>query len=223
MKKHIGLLLILLFAGATTALAQPWSGLGVHAGGTAALLRGDNVGITDNTTDRNLGFTVGLYKAVPIGAGFEVLPEVMYVQKGGELSLDETINGNTTESELIFNLDYVEVPVTLSYAIPTQSPRYVPMLYAGPYVGWTARRNATFEVEGGDVSVDADDAFREFDYGAVFGADLGVKMRKRMATIGVRYDLGLADIARDGEAVEGVALQNEARTDEWSILVGFRI
>lgn len=134
MKKHIILLLALLLAGTTAAFAQAqpirsqwWTGIGVHAGGAASLLRGEDVGITDDTTDRRLGFTVGLYKAIPLGAGFALQPEVMYAQKGGELSFDETVNGSTIESELIFDLDYVEVPVTLSYAIPTHS-RYVPML-----------------------------------------------------------------------------------------------
>lgn len=229
MKKHIILLLALLLAGTTTVFAQAqpirsqwWTGIGVHAGGVASLLRGEDVGITDDTTDRSLGVTVGLYWAFPLGAGFALRPEVMYAQKGGELSFDETVNGSTVDSELVFDLDYVEVPLVLSYAIPTQS-RYVPMLYAGPYVGLATRREATFEVDEGSVSVDADDVFRQFDYGAAFGADLGVRLKKRMATVGVRYELGIADIAEDDEAVNGVALENEARNDEWSILVGFRL
>ena len=229
MKKHITVLLLLLFAGATTVFAQSqpsrppvWSGFGAHVGGNASLLRGNDVGITDNATDRSLGFTIGVYRAIPLGAGFALQPEVMYAQKGGELSFEQPANGGTTESELVFNLDYVEVPVALMYAVPTQS-RYVPMLYAGPYVSLATRRNATFEVDEGSLSVDADDVFRQFDYGAAFGADLGIQLKKRMATIGVRYDLGIADIVKNDEEVGDVEVQNEARNDEWSILIGFRL
>lgn len=184
------------------------------------MLRGDDVGITDNTTDLNLGVKVGLYRAIPVGAGFAVQPEVMYTQKGGVL--DAEALGNGANNDVFFNIDYVEVPVAMTYTVPTQS-RYVPMLYAGPYASLAARRQVEFEVDNeSSLTIDADEAFEQFDYGAIFGADLGVKLNKRMATIGVRYDLGLADIAKDGQSVDGVSLQNEARTHEWGVLVGVR-
>lgn len=237
MKKHLSLLLLLLLAGTTTVLAQSrpaqsrsvqsqvWTGFGVRAGGTASMLRGDDVGITDNTTDRSLGLAIGVYKHLPLGNGFALQPELMYIQKGGELSFEDVIDeeGAPTEFDLTYNLNYVELPVMVTYAIDTQS-RYVPMLMAGPYVSLATHRNATIDFDGGDFSVDGDEFFSRFDYGAVFGADLGVKLKKRLATIGVRYDLGIADIAKEEAAIDGgVTFENEARNDEWSILVGFRL
>lgn len=225
MKKRMGfLVLILLFISVTPASAQVWSGVGVHAGGTAALLRGNDVGITDDATDRSLGLTLGLYKSIPLGAGFAVQPEVMYTQKGGELTFDEMIDEETSaEFDLTFNVDYVEVPVALTYTIPTNS-RYMPMLYAGPYVSMVTRRNATLDVEEANLSIDGDEFFKRFDYGAVFGADLGFRLTRRIATVGVRYDLGIADIAKDeGFEEDEVAVGTDVRNDEWSILVGFRL
>jgi hypothetical protein len=160
MKKTIGFILTLLLMGLTPAMAQVWSGVGVHAGGSAALLRGNDVGITDDATDRNYGFTIGVYKSIPLGAGFAVRPELMYTQKGGALSFDEMIEDETsTEVDLNFNVDYLEVPVALTYTIPTQS-RYLPMLYAGPYASLATRRNISFDADGisdeGDVAVGSD-------------------------------------------------------------------
>lgn len=224
MKKIIGLALVLTLMGMAPAMAQVWSGVGVHAGGAAALLRGNDVGITDDATDRNYGFTIGLYKSIPIGAGFAVQPELMYAQKGGALTFDESFDEETTsEVDLAFNVDYLEVPVALTYTIPTQS-RYVPMLYAGPYVSLATRRNVTFDAEGMSLSIDGDEFFKQIDYGAVFGADLGFRLKQRIATVGVRYDLGIADIAKDDVSDDGeVTVGSDVRNDEWSILVGFRL
>jgi hypothetical protein len=226
MRKILGLTLtILVLLGATPAFAQWWSGVGVRAGGNAALLRGDEVGITDNATDRNYGFTVGLYKSIPLGSGFALQPEVMYAQKGGALSFDEMIDDETSFNiDVAFNVDYVEVPVALAYTIPTQS-RYLPMLYAGPYMSLATRRNASFDMEELSFSMDGDEFFKRLDYGAVFGADLGFRLKQRTATVGVRYDLGLADIAKDGQLSEedDIAVGSDVRNDEWSILVGVRL
>lgn len=226
MKRNIGLLLAFFCISVAPAFGQVWSGVGVHAGGTAALLRGDDVGITDDATDRSLGLTIGLYKSIPLGGGFALQPEVMYVQKGGELSFEDMLTDEDVASDvdLTFNVDYVEVPVTLAYAVPTTG-RLVPMLYAGPYVSLSTRRNVDFDVEGGSLSIDGDEFFKRLDYGAVFGADFGVRLKSRMATIGVRYDLGIADIAKDGDEFDGddVTVSPDVRNDEWSILVGFRL
>lgn len=223
MKRFGFTLLLLLFA--VPVSAQVWSGVGVRAGGTAALLRGDGVGLTDDTTDRSLGVSIGVYKSFPMGNGFAVTPEVMYTQKGGELSLDEVVTEAATSSsaDLTFHVDYLEVPVTVSYAVPTGG-RLVPMLYAGPYVSLSTRRNVDFDLEDVSVSIDGDALFKRVDYGAVFGADLGLRMKTRLATIGVRYDLGIADIAKDGASGDDVeVLAPDVRNDEWSVLVGFRL
>lgn len=197
------------------------AGTGLRVGGSAALLRGDNVGVTDDATDRSLGFTVGLYKAIPLGGGFAVQPELMYTQKGGKLDFD-VVDPEMGEGDVTFNVDYIELPVALAYTIPTTG-RIAPMLYAGPYASLATRRNATFDFDGGDFSIDGDETFKTLDYGAVFGADVGFKVRKRMATLGVRYDLGFADIVKDDAAGdEEFDVANTARTDEWSLLVGVR-
>ena len=221
--KKLFLLVTLLFAGAATALAQPLSGVGLRLGGSAALLRGDNVGITDDATDRSLGFSVGVYKAFPLGGGFAIQPEVSYTQKGGKLDLDD-FGDEMFTGDVTFNVDYIEVPVAVAYSLPVQG-RLVPMLYAGPYVSFATRRNASFDFEDGDFDIDGDETFKTVDYGAIMGADLGFKLRRHTATLGVRYDLGIADIVKDDDTIgedDEFGVANDVRNDEWSVLVGFR-
>lgn len=218
-RQFISLLLILLFAGVSQTWAQPWSGFGIRAGGTSALFRGDNVGITDDATDRHLGFTVGVYKAIPIGAGFELQPEVRYTQKGGKLdNLEDDAMG---AFDVNFSVDYIEVPVVLAYVIPTGS-RWVPIISAGPYVSLATRRNATFDFDEGDLSINGDETFKQLDYGVAFGADLGFKLRRHVASVGVRYDLGVADIVKDDPS-DPTVTATDARTDELSLVIGFRL
>lgn len=149
----------------------------------------------------------------------------MYAQKGGALSVSESIDeGNVFEMDVAFNVDYAEVPVTLAYTIPTGT-RYLPTIYTGPYVGIATRRNVSFDMDEVAVSVDADEFFKRVDYGAIFGADLGVRTTRGIATIGMRYDLGIADIGKDGtfSEEEQIAIGNDVRNDQWSVVLGFRL
>lgn len=222
MKRILFFLATLLLASAPMAQAQSWAaGAGLRVGGSAALLRGNNVGITDDATDRQYGFTVGVYKAFPLGSGFALQPELLYTQKGGKLDVSDF--DPQTSGDITFNVDYLELPVTVAYTVPTRG-RIVPMLYAGPYASLATRRNAEIDFEGGSFSIDGDETFKTLDYGAVFGADLGVKLRRQMVTLGVRYDLGIADIVKDEVASEDdeFAVANDVRTDEWSIVAGVR-
>lgn len=182
--KQLFLLVTLLLAGATTALAQPLSGVGLRLGGSAALLRGDNVGVTDDSTDRSLGFSASVYKAFSLGGGLALQPELVYTQKGGKLDLDEVFGEEMGACHVRFDVDYIEVPVA-------------------------------FELEDGSFSADGDDTFKTVDYGAIIGADLGFKLRRQTATVGLRYDVGVADIVKDdADADEEFATVGNVRNDK---------
>ncbi len=198
MKKSVVVILAALVLVSTEAMAQlPQPEIGLRVGGNLAQLRG-NSSFGDEATGRKLGFTVGAFAEMPLGGGVSVQPELLYTQKGG------------TEEGVDFNLDYLELPVLVKYAAPTGS-RVVPSLYAGPFVGYSVGR--AFEAEG--VSIDADEVFKRANYGVAFGADFGYRFDRRTATVGLRYDLGLANVFDDssiGGEFDGV----EARTHEVS-------
>lgn len=203
-------LLLLLAGDAQAQTAHPE--IGLRVGGNLAQLRGSDNSLGSEATDRKLGFTVGVFAEMPLSGSLAVQPELLFVQKGGT---EEDGDANVD-----FNLNYLELPVLVKYDLPVGG-RLAPSLYVGPFVGYSVKR--AFEAEG--ISIDADEAFKRFDYGATFGADFGYRFARRAATIGLRYDLGLANVFEDefsvGDGEGAVDLGDvEARTHEVSVVLG---
>lgn len=230
MNKRIPLLLLaFLLVFAVEAKAQLQPAVGLRAGGALAQLRGKDNVFNNDATDRKLGLTVGAFVEMPINRQFSVQPELLYMQKGG--TVDEFTAEDEGIEEADFNLHYLELPVLAKYNVPVQSRRFAPSIYAGPYVAYALGRDIDVDFEDSDldVSFDADDMFDRFDYGAVAGIDLGYRFARQMATIGVRYDLGLANVFKD-DAVFSDDLGEEtplgdieARNHEVSLILGLRL
>lgn len=221
-------LLVLLVAAlvlTTEAQAQLRPEVGLRAGGVFAQLRGENDVFGDKATDQKPGLTAGLYAEVPVASGLSIQPELLYVQKGGKT--EEAISGSG-DFESRFTLHYLELPVLLKYTMPLQN-RWRPSLSVGPYAAYGIGRDASFELGGDDVdgAMDADDLFADWDYGLSFGADVGYRLAKRSATIGVRYDFGLADVFKDGASIdmdgEDATADLKAHTREVSVVLGVRL
>lgn len=230
MNKRIPLLLLaFLLVFAVEAKAQSQPAVGLRAGGALAQLRGEDDVFNDNTTDHKLGLTVGAFVEVPVSGRFSVQPELLYVQKGG--TVDEFTAEDEGIEEVDFNLHYLELPVLAKYNVPVQSRRFVPSIYAGPYAAYSIGRDIDVDFEDSDldVSFDADDMFDRVDYGAVAGVDLGYRFARQMATIGVRYDLGLANVFKDDAVLsdefgEEVPVGDvKARNHEVSLILGLRL
>jgi hypothetical protein len=228
MKKPALFILFVLALLSNEAVAQTQPQFGVRVGGNLAQLRGEDNAFGKDATDRKLGFTVGAYALFPITNHIGIQPELLYTQKGGsvdEAFLDDELEG-TFKSD--FNLNYLEVPVLVKYGFNTRS-RVVPSVYAGPYMAYGINRSIGFEVSGEDgdldFEIDADDAFERMDYGAVFGVDFDYRLRRNTATIGLRYNLGLANVFKDDAfLIEDEELGNlKARTQEISLVLGVRL
>lgn len=200
-------LLVLTTQSAQAQTAQPQ--IGLRAGGNFAQLRGES-NLGDGATGRKFGFMVGVSAEMPVSSSLSVQPELLYAQKGG------------TEDDVDVNLNYLELPVLVKYALPVGG-RFVPSLYAGPYAGYSLTRE--IEIDGGG-SESADDFIKRFDYGAVFGVDLGYRFAGRAATVGLRYDLGLANVFDNDFALDGgdEDLDDaELRTHEVSVVLGITL
>lgn len=153
---------------------------GVKAGVNAADLYGDDV----SSSDTRAGFNGGLFVNYRFSKMFGVQPEVLFTQKGGDLSNGLAENG-TTE----YSLNYLEIPVLAKFYIPTNS-MLEPNIYVGPKVG--------FNLSGEANDTDIDDDLKNADFGLAFGAGLDFNMgpkRNMLKTVGldVRYTLGLTD------------------------------
>lgn len=205
--------------------AQTRPEVGLRLGGTVGQLRGERNIFPKKATDSRLGFTVGVYASQPLAGGFSLQPELLYVQKGGKF--DQAVAGmGTVESD--YKLQFIELPLLLSYAVPMRS-RWTTSLSAGPYAAYGIARDLSFDADEGEVDgvMDAEDVFERWDYGITAGADIGYRFVRRSATIGVRYDFGLANIFQDEASIdvdgEDVTTDLTAHTREFSVILGVRL
>ncbi len=164
--------LVLLFS--ATAQAQVLPKFGVKAGlnySTFSNLDG---------TDYKAGFIGGVYAKFNIPASpAAIQPEILYAQYGAK---DEA-------SDAKLSVDYIQIPVLAKFGFGAPGVPVKPEVFFGPYAGF----NVNSEIEDSNISVDADDFFKNTDFGVVVGA--GVQLSK--LNFEFRYTAGLTDVFED--------------------------
>ena len=192
---------LILVGGASAAAAQDVA-YGVKAGVNFATLSYDPDAEADLGT--RVGLVVGGFVSMPLGARLSLQPEVLFSQKG------QTAEGMGVTAKI--KLDYLEVPVLVTYALSRSAGRGFYIL-AGPSIAFklSAEASATF----GDQEVDDDDIgdeIEDFDFGVVFGAGMDFGR----LTVDGRYTLGFTNLSIDTE--DAAKVKNRAI----SILAGIR-
>lgn len=144
-------LLLLMASAPTGAAAQRLESYGVRGGLSLAQVRGGAV------SGVQVGATAGASLRIGLGGGFALQPELLYVRKGGSGEEDEIedvipVGGFGLQIDEVavatsVRADYVEVPLLVHYAIPTDG-RFAPSLVAGPYAALGFGRAAGAEVRG---------------------------------------------------------------------------
>jgi hypothetical protein len=148
-----------------TAEAQAPIRIGIK-GGLAFATQSDNAA---PDFDTKTGFTAGASLPIRLASIFDIQPEALFVQKGGEGQ----------------NVRFFEVPLFLRLNIPVGAVR--PFALAGPSVGF--RLSCDF---GGVSDCDAL-GIEKREYGVALGG--GVRLGSRMGfTLEGRYSWGLKDI-----------------------------
>jgi opacity protein-like surface antigen len=138
----------------------------------------------------------------------------MYLQKGAS----EEEDGGTVDIKLA----YIELPVLFKLQFGTGSTK--PYLMAGPTIGLNL--SADMEVGMGDLSLEVDfsELIETIDYGLAFGGGVSFAVGENSLFIEARYNLGLADIAKEGEIdIEGITLtvpETEIKTSGIQIMAG---
>jgi hypothetical protein len=180
--------------------AQAQFQFGVRAGLNVADLSGDNVG----DSDPRLGFHAGVTAHYPFTPNLFVQPEVLYSQKGARGNSEQT-----GDDDITFAVDYIDIPVLLGFAIPTQN-NLIARLYTGPQLSIKASESIRFEGVGVDF-----DLFKSTDFGVVFGGDVGARRVGSTSSFGVglRYVLGLSDAVDlsgfdDPDVIESDSIRN---------------
>lgn len=207
---------LLLLAG--PALAQSSGArLGIKAGINISTLAGEDV---DDANSRT-GLMLGGFAEAPLSSTVSLQPELLYTRKGAETSFE---GGNAA-----FKLDYLQLPVLFRVNIPTggaSSLRFQasdggtvsvrPHLYAGPSLAFKLSCGLSGSEGGVTVNVDCEEFdanVSDTDFSLVIGG--GVSIGDFAA--GVRYDLGLSNIAPENET----AVRN--RTFSVYAAYGFRL
>lgn len=156
----------------------------------------------DVNTGTRIGIAVGGFVALPLGSRLTIQPEGLFSQKGEKADLDGVVAK--------LELDYIEVPVLVKYAI-TQGASRSFHAFGGPSMAFKVRSRATASFGGTTVET-GDENIKDTDFGVVFGA--GMDFGKW--SVDGRYTMGLADINND-EADE-----TKIRTRTISVLAGIR-
>ncbi|HEV7347080.1 porin family protein [Telluribacter sp.] len=177
MKKILFLSTAVLFFAAQT-MAQENLSFGPMVGVSIANLRGD---IANNNWKP--GVTVGGFINYSAESGFGVTGNLLYTQLGAQT--------NNRSNEL--NLNYVQLPVLLTYYLGERGNPVRPKLFLGPNFNFLV--GAT-DVNGNNIYGDSNNrVYSTFDVGATFGAGLNVRVAEKIwLNSDVRYGLGFLDV-----------------------------
>ena len=138
-----------------------------------------------NVYRTNIGFHVGIFGQIPIDDNFSLIPEIQYIQKGADVSIS---NGLSRSTERI-NLNYIELPILLSY-----SPIKQINIDLGPNFALKASSKAT----GAFSTTNLDNMYSKFDFNISGGMRWNVG--SKVSVIG-RYNYGLSEIQENTNVV----------------------
>lgn len=151
------------------------------------------------STSSLVGVSVGGFAEFKLAGKFGIQPEVMYSTQGSKLSM--TDSGVTLNS---FKLDYIIVPVMLKYYSMSKLSFEV-----GPQIGFLTSAKVNASASGNTSDVDAKQLFKSADFGVNFG--VGFEIVKQLS-VGVRYNLGLTNVASSDFATDGDKVTNSVLT-----------
>lgn len=162
------------------------TGFGIKGGYTVSSLNGSGASLFPNKNSLK-AFNAGVYGQFGFNNFASLQVELLYIRKGYSTDAGTTAAGQAYPA-YDTRLDYYELPVLFVGNI-TETLSF----HLGPQVSLLTK------VRNGDQDLSlADNGYKSLDYGAVGG----VEARLGPARLGVRYDLGLGKIYKDGTVVK---------------------
>lgn len=188
-------------------------------------LAGD-LGTQLNTKNR-IGGQAALYARIPLKGALSLQPELHYIQKGGKVEVTDASIGNDAV-DFGLKIGYIEVPVLARIDLGSGSWR--PFITAGPTIALRTSCKVSFGSGSTNIATDCDsgelgegeegpttseDPIKKTDFGASAGVGLAGSLMGRSVFAQLRYNQGLATIAKD--APSSVSPKNRG----FSVVVGF--
>lgn len=187
--------------------------------------------------DKRAGIGIGGFLIVNVNDHLVFQPELLFVQKGGKESWSYYEIGYSgsryNESQLVYKLDYLEVPVLVKIRIP-QVSGMKPSLYVGPTLAIKVSAKGEFEssffdstgvvVEHSSWNKDVGSFFKDTDFGLTLGGDLAMDAKFAKIILDARYFLGLTGIDEpkvEPESKVGTTLQSDIKNKVISFTIGF--
>ncbi|ALW85153.1 hypothetical protein AUC43_08635 [Hymenobacter sedentarius] len=172
-----------------TGYASGNTGFGIKGGYNVSDLRGSGSGIFPNKNSLK-AFNAGVYGQMGFSNFASLQVELLYIRKGFHTDQATVTTGGTTTTVGARDnrLDYLELPI-LFVGNVTETISF----HVGPQVSLLTKVKSGDE----DLSLKAN-GYNSVDYGAIGG----VEARLGPARLGVRYDLGLGKIYKNGTVVK---------------------
>ena len=185
-KFKVVLIAVTILIGANVSAQNSPVTFGVRAGVNLSTIGGDYT--TDNYNPK-VGFNAGVTVDMPLSPTFYLMSGLNFTTKGTR----ESYRGITGT----LNLMYLQLPLHLGYKLEIANGTRL-VLHAGPYVAYGVGGDASFTIEGVNMSVgsfsDELGLYDRFDLGV--GIGVGLQFPNRM-TAGLGFDMGLVNIARN--------------------------
>jgi hypothetical protein len=157
--------------------------------------------VSGASSQSRTGFAVGVAAVRALGGGLSIAARLIYSSKGARYTSGSSFGSSTTYTA---KSSYVEVPVMLGFALPLRGSRFVPEIFAGPFVAAETGCTLAVSSSSGSQSAPCSQAWnnKTIDFGVTFGAGVGMPVGSGTVSVNLRYGLGLADIG------SGVNAQN---------------
>jgi hypothetical protein len=186
-KRSLPLIIILIGLLSITNLQAQERGFGIKGGAAGYQLTSD-IGGNSATSDRKIGIEAGIFGEFPINRLLSIQPEVVLVQKGGEETSQSFGNSSLT-------LNYVDVPLLLKINAPVDG-NLQPFIFGGPYAGYLIEATTNSEGESQDLT--------EFLNEIHYGLKVGVGINIGPIMLDARYDMGIANLYKEDESLDGL-------------------
>jgi len=167
----------------TTGASAQFKNVGIKGGLNVSNLYVDDV----NDENPRYGFNIGVYGQPYASAIFALQVELLYDTKGAK-----TVYEGMAYQEIKYNLNYLTLPVLAVFKLGESA-----QIHVGGYTGYLLDANISYsgDLANGVDKIDKDN-LNSLDYGLSggFGLNFG------MSTVGLRYNYGLAQIAKSNGA-----------------------